>query len=349
MKSSEAPRIHLGPEASGNWLEEAVVAGGGQLVAPEDCEAIVWGDARKVTELNEVLGRAGNARWVQLPFAGIENFVENLDHDHIWTCGKGVYAEPVAELALALGIAGLRSLNTYARADKWTRPAGVNLLKGRVTILGGGGITESLVRLLQPWKCHITVVRNRVRAMDGVDDVLEAERFADGLPGADLVVLLQPWKCHITVVRNRVRAMDGVDDVLEAERFADGLPGADLVVLALPLTADTEGMFSHEEFGLMEEHAWIVNVARGKHIVTDDLVEALRSGAIGGAGLDVTDPEPLPDEHPLWSLPNCIITPHVGNTPDMAIPLLSARVTENVRRFGAGDDLIGLVDVDAGY
>jgi len=307
MKSSEAPRIHLGPEASGNWLEDAVVAGGGQLVAPEDCEAIVWGDARKVTELNEVLGRAGNARWVQLPFAGIENFVENLDHDHIWTCGKGVYAEPVAELALALGIAGLRSLNTYARADKWTRPAGVNLLKGRVTILGGGGITESLVRLLQPWKCHITVVRNRVRAMDGVDDVLEAERFADGLPGADLVVL------------------------------------------ALPLTADTEGMFSHEEFGLMEEHAWIVNVARGKHIVTDDLVEALRSGAIGGAGLDVTDPEPLPDEHPLWSLPNCIITPHVGNTPDMAIPLLSARVTENVRRFGAGDDLIGLVDVDAGY
>lgn len=288
-------------------MEEAVVAGGGQLVAPEDCEAIVWGDARKVTELNEVLGRAGNARWVQLPFAGIENFVENLDHDHIWTCGKGVYAEPVAELALALGIAGLRSLNTYARADKWTRPAGVNLLKGRVTILGGGGITESLVRLLQPWKCHITVVRNRVRAMDGVDDVLEAERFADGLPGADLVVL------------------------------------------ALPLTADTEGMFSHEEFGLMEEHAWIVNVARGKHIVTDDLVEALRSGAIGGAGLDVTDPEPLPDEHPLWSLPNCIITPHVGNTPDMAIPLLSARVTENVRRFGAGDDLIGLVDVDAGY
>ena len=276
-------------------------------MAPEDCEAIVWGDARKVTELNEVLGRAGNARWVQLPFAGIENFVENLDHDHIWTCGKGVYAEPVAELALALGIAGLRSLNTYARADNWTRPAGVNLLKGRVTILGGGGITESLVRLLQPWKCHITVVRNRVRAMDGVDDVLEAERFADGLPGADLVVL------------------------------------------ALPLTAQTEGMFSHEEFGLMEEHAWIVNVARGKHIVTDDLVEALRSGAIGGAGLDVTDPEPLPDEHPLWSLPNCIITPHVGNTPDMAIPLLSARVTENVRRFGAGDNLIGLVDVDAGY
>jgi len=99
----------------------------------------------------------------------------------------------------------------------------------------------------------------------------------------------------------------------------------------------------------MEDHAWIVNVARGRHIVTDDLVDALREGTIGGAGLDVTDPEPLPADHPLWALPNCIITPHVGNTPEMAKPLLAERVTENVRRFGRGEELLGLVDVDAGY
>jgi phosphoglycerate dehydrogenase-like enzyme len=150
-------------------------------------------------------------------------------------------------------------------------------------------------------------------------------------------------------VRSQVQAMDGVDDVLEADRYADALPGADLVVLALALTPDTEGMFGADEFALMERHAWIVNVARGRHIVTDDLVDALREGTIGGAGLDVTDPEPLPADHPLWSLPNCIITPHVGNTPEMAKPLLAERVTENVRRFGRGEELIGLVDVDAGY
>ncbi len=80
----------------------------------------------------------------------------------------------------------------------------------------------------------------------------------------------------------------------------------------------------------MEQHAWLVNVARGRHVVTDDLVWALRKGVIGGAGLDVTDPEPLPDDHPLWSLPNCIITPHVGNTPEMAVPLLSERIATNV-------------------
>ena len=96
----------------------------------------------------------------------------------------------------------------------------------------------------------------------------------------------------------------------------------------------------------MEDHAWIVNVARGRHIITDHLVEALRSGAIGGAALDVTEPEPLPDDHPLWSLPNCIITPHVGNTPEMAKPLLAARVTENVRRYRKGEELLGLVDVE---
>ncbi len=307
MTATVPPRIHVGPARSPGWLADAVVEGGGEIVDATEAEAVVWGDARDVDALRSALSASASIRWVQLPFAGIENFVEHLDTDRVWTCGKGVYAEPVAEMALALGVAGLRNLGSYATATTWTPPAGRNLLDGRVTILGGGGITEALVRLLQPWRCHITVVRNRAEAMDGVDDVLESDRFADALPGADLVVL------------------------------------------ALALTPETERMFSREEFALMEDHAWIVNVARGRHIVTDDLVEALRDGTIGGAGLDVTDPEPLPDDHPLWSLPNCIITPHVGNTPEMAVPLLSERVTENVRRFARGDELLGLVDVHAGY
>ena len=92
-----------------------------------------------------------------------------------------------------------------------------------------------------------------------------------------------------------------------------------------------------------------MNVARGGHVVTGDLVEALRTGSIGGAALDVTDPEPLPDGHPLWSLPNCIITPHVANTSAMLRPRLAARIAENVRRRSLGEELLGVVDVDAGY
>ena len=78
-------------------------------------------------------------------------------------------------------------------------------------------------------------------------------------------------------------------------------------------------------------------------------IKALQNGIIGGAALDVTDPEPLPEGHPLWSLPNCIITPHVGNTPAMAVPLLSERITTNVRRFDEGEALVGPVHVDLGY
>ena len=307
MSRPEAPRIALAPEGAPDWMAEAVSDGGGQLVELADAEGIVWADPRNPDALAHALEQSPAAGWVQLPFAGIENFVHLVDHDRTWTCGKGVYAEPVAELALTLAVAGLRGLGTYARARTWERPHGRNLLGARVTILGGGGITESLVRLLAPWHCHITVVRRHVQ--------------------------------HV----------EGVDDVLESDRYADALPGADVVFLALALTPDTEGIISADEFELMEAHAWLVNVARGRHVVTNDLVAALADGVIGGAGLDVTDPEPLPDDHPLWTLPNCLLTPHVGNTPEMAVPLLAQRITANVRRFADDEELLGLVDVDAGY
>ena len=307
MPRPEAPRIALVPEPAPGWMAEAISDGGGHIVPLAEAEAIVWADPRDPETLAKLLPEAQHARWVQLPFAGIENFIHLIDHDREWTAGKGVYAEPVAELALGLALAGLRGLGTYARASSWEAPQGVNLLNGRVTILGGGGICASLVRLLQPFNCHITVVRRHVSDLDGVDDVLEADRYADALPGADLVVV------------------------------------------ALALTPETEGIIAAGELELMERHAWLVNVARGRHVVTDDLVAALRNGEIGGAGLDVTDPEPLPAGHPLWSLPNCLITPHVGNTPEMAVPLLAERITTNVRRFALGEELIGPVDVDAGY
>ena len=308
MPSTDGPpRIALAPEGAPGWLADAVVAGGGHVVAVHQAEGLVWAAPRDPEALRHTLEIAPQLSWVQLPFAGIEQFVDLVEDDRQWTCGKGVYADPVAEMALTLTLAGLRQFGTYARAAEWGRPAGRNLLGANVTILGGGGITESLLRLLTPFDCHVTVVRNRV---------------------AD---------------------MDGADEVVEADRYVDAIASADVVILALALTPDTEGMISRSELEQMQPHAWIVNVARGRHIVTDDLVWALENGVIGGAGLDVTDPEPLPADHPLWRLPNCIITPHVGNTPEMAVPLLSERITANVRRFAAGEPLIGPVHVDLGY
>ena len=144
--------------------------------------------------------------------------------------------------------------------------------------------------------------------------------------------------------------MDGADrGASGADGLHDALPGADAVFLALALTPETDGHHRRRRLGLMEPHAWLVNVARGAHVVTDDLVDVLAEGRIGGAALDVTDPEPLPDGHPLWDQPSCIITPHTANTTEMARPLLTARITENVRRFAAGEPLIGPVDPDLGY
>jgi phosphoglycerate dehydrogenase-like enzyme len=132
-------------------------------------------------------------------------------------------------------------------------------------------------------------------------------------------------------------------------RLDDALSGALVVYLALALTPETTGIIGARQLELMDETAWLVNVARGPHVDTDALVAALRSGSIAGAALDVTDPEPLPDGHPLWDLPNCIITPHTADTIEMVMPLLAERIRTNVARFSAGEELVGLVDPDAGY
>ena len=133
------------------------------------------------------------------------------------------------------------------------------------------------------------------------------------------------------------------------EQDAATLYDAPVVVLALALTPETEHVIGARQLELMDERAWLVNVARGRHVDTHALVNALQHRQIGGAALDVTDPEPLPDHHPLWSLDNALVTPHTANPWQTAQPLLAARVRENVRRFAQGDALLGLVDVGAGY
>lgn len=306
---SDVAAIALAPEGTGAWLGDAVVQGGATIVEPAAANGLVWTDPADPAALDTLLGAHPAIEWVQLPWAGIEPYVEVIraHSERTWTCGKGVYAEPVAEHALALALAGLRHLGGYARATSWSRQRGVNLLGAKVVVLGGGGITESLLRLLGPFGCDVTVVRRSPHAMEGATRVVG-------------------------------------EDALDA-----ALVDASVVVLALALTPATIGILDRRRLELLAPDGWVVNVARGAHIVTDDLVAVLAEGRIGGAALDVTDPEPLPDDHPLWSEPRCLITPHTANTMAMAVPLLSERVRENVRRRIAGEPLLGPVDPDAGY
>jgi phosphoglycerate dehydrogenase-like enzyme len=301
------PKIAVGPQGSADWACDAVRAGGGDVVDVSEAQGLVWTDFDTTEELIATLARNPKIAWVQVPFSGVETYMPYIDGARTWTSAKGVFGGAVAELALGLLIGGMRHVAGYAREKQWSEDHGRTLFGARVTILGAGGIAQSLISMLQPFGCRITVVRNR-----------QGELL-------------------------------GVDEVVTTAKLNTALSQADAVVMALALTPQTIGIMGRKQFEMMQSHAWLVNVGRGKQIVTDDLVWALEAGEIGGAALDVTDPEPLPLGHPLWSMPNCIITPHVGNTAEMVPPLLAFRITENVRRFAAGETLVGIIDQTVGY
>jgi phosphoglycerate dehydrogenase-like enzyme len=302
------PRIAVGPRPA-DWAAEAIRRGGGEVVTLDGGPVgLVWTDAR-TEDLREVLTAHPGIAWVQLPQAGVEAVVEGgvIDRQRQWTSAKGAYAEPVAEHALALLLAGLRRLPERARARSWGEPAGTNLFGQPVTIIGAGGIATVLLRLLEPFRAQVTVVRRRPEPLAGAVQTL------------------------------------GDDQLHQA------LAGARAVILVVALTPRTRKLIGWAELAAMERDAWLVNVARGQVVDTEALVEALRSGQVGGAALDVTDPEPLPVGHPLWDLPNCLITPHTADTEEMTRPLLAQRIAENVRRLIAGQELVGRVDPDLGY
>ena len=308
LQTREIRSVKLAVEPE-NWRRDkliaAVVHAGGTVSPIEEATGLIWADPSRPELLPELL--APNLEWVQLPFAGIEPFLPMLDDQRIWTCGKGVYSQPVAEHVLGSILALKRGFVTYARKQEWSDPFGESLFGAHVVVLGAGGIADDLLPLLSAFDCETTVVRR------------SRER------------------------KNTATHTATLDDLSEI------LPSADVVVLALALTPATAGIVDSSFLELMPKEAILVNVARGKHVITSDLVEALQSGEILGAVLDVTDPEPLPKGHILWTLDNCLITPHIGNTPAMGIELLASRVEENVRRYISGDPLLGQIDLELGY
>ena len=303
-----APHVALGPGRI-DYLTRAISDGGGEPVGiNETADALVWLAPWDPDGLRTALASTG-ARWVQLSAAGVEPLATAgvLDPVLTWTCAKGSYAEPVAEHALALALAGLRCLPRRVVATSWGPPGGESLYDEQVTILGGGGIATTLLELLAPFRVTATVVR----------------RSAGELPGAART--LQP---------------DGLNAALSE---------AKVVFLALALTPETDQIIGATQLATMRPDSWLVNVARGRHVDTAALVTALADEVIAGAALDVTDPEPLPDGHPLWTQERCIITPHTANTLEMAERPFADRVRDNVARFAAGEPLVGLVDPAAGY
>jgi phosphoglycerate dehydrogenase-like enzyme len=290
------PAVHVAPEQD-PIIEQAVRAAGARVAPLEEADALIWLDSSSFPD-----ALPERVRWVQLPAAGVERWIDRIDRDRAWTSAAGAYGRPVAEHALMLLLAGARRLAACARATSWEPPPLVPLEGATVAIVGAGGIGRALIELLEPLRVEVLAVTRR-----------------------------------------------GRDGTIPADRLGEVWPRAHHVVIAAPATSATAKLVGARELAAMREDAWLVNVARGSLVDTDALVDALARGAIAGAALDVTDPEPLPAGHPLWHEPRALITPHVANPESTLRRYLAELVEENVRRFAAGEELRSRIDPDAGY
>jgi phosphoglycerate dehydrogenase-like enzyme len=306
------PKIVVAPFAD-DALLDAVRAGGGEVVDDlATADALVWTSFADPDGLRDLLA-TGNPRWVQLPLAGVEKFFTAgvITAERVWTCAKTAYGRAVAEHALALMLAAARRIHVHSRAKEWV---GAEFDAPEREFAGSS----------------VVVV-------------------GTGAIGTELAPMLKPFDVEIVGVNRSGKALGGATRTVTVDRLDEVLPAADYVVIAAALTDETRGLIDEGHLRAMKRDAWLINVARGALVDTEALVAALDDGALGGAALDVTEPEPLPSDHPLWAMDNVIVTPHVANTPAMAVPQLRALVERNVGRFARGETLEGLVDPTTGY
>ena len=292
---------------------DAVVARGG-VVAPlsDSTRGIVWLSEKHSDELAEVLEAHPEIQWVQLPWAGVDAFASILAR----------FADRPFPL--------------------WTSAKGAYSEPVAEQTLA---LTLALLRRFPQKARSATWAEKSGTSLFGLTVVLVG---AGGI-AREIIRLFAAFDVRITVVRRSAEPLEGADQTVTASELAAVLPSADVVILAAASTGETAQLIGERELRLMKPSAVLVNIARGALIDTDALVRALAEGEIAGAGLDVTDPEPLPDDHPLWSEANCLITSHSADTPEMTAPLLAGRITLNVEAFHGSAGFVGVVDPVAGY
>lgn len=268
----------------------------------------------------EIVSAAPQLVWVQVYSSGVENCVSIPDMrtgNKILTNGQRIGSPALAEHAIAMMMALVRGLDVYH----------ANQLKGawqRNAELGSGEFME---------------IEGRTVLIVGLGGIgSQVARRAHGLG------------MRVIATRNSSRqGPDYVDYVGLSDELLVLTAKADVVINTAPLTDQTRGIFDAAFFAAMKPTAYFVSVGRGASTVTDDLISALETGQIAGAGLDVTDPEPLPEGHPLWSAPRVLISPHTAGRSDKSRDRLYLLVQENLRRYVAGEPLLSVVDIERGY
>lgn len=311
VDSDPTKSVEPGGGSVADFQASVRAAGGLAADSTEEAGGLVWLSYTDIDGFDAAVAGGPHLRWVQLPWAGVDAFLPSI-----------------------------RAFDVPGRV--WTSAKGAYAAPVAEHALA---LTLAMLR----------DIPRRVRAtawdtpsglsLHGLHVVIVG---AGGIARA-LMTLLQAFTVHVTVIRRQPLPFGGADVVAPLGRLDEALAQADVVILAASLTDETRNLMGLRQFRIMKPTAYLVNVARGALIDTDALVDALGTGAIAGAAIDVTVPEPLPAGHPLWTCPSCLITPHSSNTAAMKTPLLQARITENVRAFLRGGDFVGVVDPTLGY
>lgn len=269
----------------------------------------------------EIVARGTNLKWIQLLNAGADSCATIpavAQRNILVTNLQRIQGPHMAEHAMAMMLSLARALPVYAAEQN------------------AGAFTRGFRETRGERPIEIEGKTLLVVGLGGIGT--EVARRAHGLG------------MHVIATRNSARVgPDYVEYVGLADEYRTLAARADVVVNSTPLTPETRGMFDAQFFAAMKDGAYFINIGRGESVLTADLTAALQAGAIGGAGLDVTDPEPLPPGHALWSMSNVIITPHIATSSDYRSDRTFTLVAENLRRYVRGDAVLSVVDLAAGY
>ena len=263
----------------------------------------------------DMFKRAERLKWVQTWGAGVDGmmYAEFVHSEVILTSAKGTVGVHLSEHAMALLLGLTRGIARAIRTADWNE---------RMPI--------------------------RHASWELIDKTIGIVGL--GGTGCDVAIRAHAFGMKIIAVDPEDVEVPGcVEACWKMDRFYDLLSASDVVVVCCPLTEETRGIFDRMAFEKMQNHALLVNVTRGKIMDEASLVEALKTGQIAGAGLDVTPQEPLPDDHPLWNMPNVIITPHTaGGSPNRQDRIVNL-FCENLQRFLNGEDMLSVIDKNKGY
>ncbi len=310
------------PEVLDEELKDIYVASGeGDIVVATTNEEAQehWPDADiALGTLNrETFVKAKNLRWLHSTAAGADMlmFPEMIDSDVVLTGEKGLVGPHLSDHAFALLLALTRQMRRAILEMPKSWPSRPSMRKVMVELQG---MTMGIVGLGGTGRA----VAHRARAF-----------------GMDVVA----------VDSEDVPANEDVSSLWGMDRFHEMLGLCDVVTVCCPLTNETRGMFNDAAFNAMREGAYIVNVTRGPIVDADSIVRALQSGRLGGAGLDVTPIEPLPEDHILWTFPNVVITPHTAGASQFRARRNVKRFIENLPRYRNGEQLEGEIDKQKGF